>query len=90
MNTMDTIPTRELSIAELLNRRTEFEHLITDRKPFRLPNHESDIESLRFFINNGHKSNRFRKNYKRARELAAEILKHYDESMESNCIRLEG
>lgn len=84
MNTMDSNPTRELSLAEILNRRYEFEYLIMDRKPFKLPNHESDIESLRFFINNGHKSNRFRKNFKRAKLLATEIVEHYDKSVGSN------
>ena len=84
MNTMDSNPTRELSLAELLNRRSEFEYLITSRKPFQLPSHESDIDSLRFFINNGHKSNRFRKNFKRAKLLATEIIEHYDKPVGSN------
>ena len=58
-----------------LNLRTEFEKLITR---YDLPNKQSDINSLRYFVEEGHKKNRFRKHYVRALEIADEIVGEYD------------
>ena len=79
-----------MSIAEILNKRYQFEHYISYRKSFDLPGYESDIDSVKYFINNGHKNNRFRKNFKVAMELAKEIMDYYDRSLESLGRKLEG
>lgn len=69
------------TLAEILNKRYQYETLISTRKRFNLPSLEGDIDSLKYFINNGYKSNRFRKNYKAAYNLANEILEYYEHSL---------
>ncbi len=77
-----------MSLFEILVKRYEFEQLVSFRKTFDLPSYEGDINNLKYFINNGHKNNRFRKNFNRAMELANEIVKYYG-SMETLDKRLE-
>lgn len=80
-----------MTLFEALSKRYEFEQLVSFRKTFDLPNYDSDITSLKYFINNGHKNNRFRKNFNEAMKLAEEILQYYEErSMESLGRKLEG
>lgn len=81
--------TKCLTIFELLNKRYEYETLVSARKGFNLPSLHGDLDSLKYFINNGYKSNRFRKNYKKALELAREIVESYDGSMANMDCRLE-
>ena len=79
-----------MTLFEALSKRYEFEQLVSFRKTFDLPNYDSDITSLKYFINNGHKNNRFRKNFNEAMKLAEEILQYYEErSMESLGRKLE-
>tara|TARA_B100000575_G_C23139504_1_gene662791 strand:- start:3919 stop:4158 length:240 start_codon:yes stop_codon:yes gene_type:complete len=70
------------TLFEILNKRTEFERLVSFRKSFVLPSYESDIESLKYFINNGYAKNRFRKNYKKAFQLASEIVEYHEKSQQ--------
>ena len=67
-----------MNIFTTLNLRTEFESIVAFGKKYDLPNHNSDINSLVFFIDEGYKKNRFRKNYDRALEIAEIILKEHD------------
>lgn len=67
-----------MTIFDILNKRTEFEGLVSYRKSFDLPSYNSDITSIKYFINNGHKNNRFRKNFGAAMKLANEIKQYYD------------
>ena len=80
-----------MTLFEALSKRYQFEQLVSFRKTFDLPNYDSDITSLKYFINNGHKNNRFRKNFNEAMKLAEEILQYYEErSMASLGRKLEG
>lgn len=77
-----------MTIFEALTKRYQYEQLVSYRKTFDLPNYESDIDSLNYFINNGHKNNRFRKNFNEALELAKEISLYHG-SLESLGKQLE-
>lgn len=77
-----------MTIFEVLNKRYQFEQLISYRKTYDLPNYESNICSLNYFINNGYKNNRFRKNFDKAVLLANEIIEYHG-SLESLDKRLE-
>ena len=79
----------EKSLAEILNLRYQYENLITARRPFKLNSHSGDIDNLKYFINTGHKSNRFRKNYKQALHIANEIVEYYERSVANNRLKLE-
>lgn len=72
-----------MTLFEALGKRYQYEQLVSYRKTYDLPNYNSDIDSLKYFINNGHKNNRFRKNFNNAMELAEEIVKYYEQSMAS-------
>lgn len=69
-----------MNLFRMLQMRTEFESLVSGRSRFDLPSREGDINSLRYFVSEGHKKNRFRKHYARALELAETILGEYDGS----------
>ena len=71
-----------MTLFEVLSKRFQYEELVSYRKTFDLPTYESDISSIEYFINNGHKNNRFRKNFDKAMELAKEI-NLYHGSLES-------
>tara|TARA_R110000868_G_scaffold140545_2_gene356286 strand:- start:2845 stop:3060 length:216 start_codon:yes stop_codon:yes gene_type:complete len=60
-----------MSLAELLNLRSEWEELVIK---FKLPDGNGTIDNLIWFLENGSKSNRFRHDYKKAKEIAATIL----------------
>jgi len=66
------------SLAELLRLRSEFESIVSYRKTFDLPDYNSDIDSLYYFIDNGAKKNRFRKRFKEAMEIANKIIESYE------------
>ena len=76
-----------MQIAELLNMRTDFENTIED---FKIPQEysSSDINSLNWFIENGHKSNSLRDGFTKALQIAEAITTEYynDRADEgSNC-----
>ena len=66
-----------MQIAELLNMRTDFENIIED---FKLPQEYfgSDINSLNWFIENGHKSNSLRDGFTKALQIAEVITTEYN------------
>ena len=66
-----------MSLAILLNLRTEYEDII---RRYRIPNEHKNgsIDSLVWFKQNGKGSNRLRSRYERAIEIANIILKEYD------------
>lgn len=63
-----------MTLFEVLALRHKYEMLV-DR--FSLPSRESDIDSIMWFIKNGHKSNRLRNGYGEAKEIATIIKEYY-------------
>ena len=55
--------------------RTEFEDLTTE---FNMPVTGSSINTLKWFAENGFRSNRLRNGYDRAMEIANILLEHYE------------
>ena len=55
--------------------RTDFEDITSD---FKLESANSDINSLKWFVENGHKSNSLRDGYQKAYELAEAIITEYE------------
>jgi ferritin len=68
-------------VQELLNLRTQFEE-ITDE--FKLEKYGSDINTLNWFVENGHKSNSLRDGYKRALEIAEAIITEHENDRQKN------
>ena len=71
---MNSQTTRALSIAEILTLRSEFEEIISG---FNVSVSGSDINSLEWFVENGHRSNSLRSGYERAKEIAVIITEDY-------------
>ena len=63
------------SLAEVLVLRYQFEELT---KNF-IMEHESDIDTINWFIEEGHKSNSLRRGYKKAKSIAETIRSYYAE-----------
>jgi len=64
-----------LNVQELLNLRTRFEEATSE---FKLDRQGSDINTLKWFIENGHKSNSLRNGYQEAYEIAEAIITEYE------------
>ena len=64
-----------MNVQELLNYRTEFEEITSD---FKLEYTGSSINTLRWFVDSGHKSNSLRDGYQKAYELAEAIITEYE------------
>jgi len=64
-----------LNVQELLNYRTQFEEITSD---FKLDYTGSSINTLKWFVENGHKSNSLRDGYHKAYELAEAIITEYE------------
>jgi len=64
-----------LNVQELLNLRTQFEETTED---FKLEQRGSDINTLKWFVENGHKSNSLRDGYQMAFEIAETIITEYE------------
>ena len=77
------------SLSFILNKRYEYEQLVSYRNSFNLPSYNSDITSICYFIDHGYKSNRFRKKYKQALVLANEIMEYYNENFSISSIHRE-
>ena len=60
-----------LSVAELLTLRFQFEELT---KNYTMPEHESHIDIIRWFVEEGYKSNSLRNGFKEALIIAEKIL----------------
>ncbi len=63
------------SLASVLVLRSQFEELT---KNFSMDN-ESDIDTINWFIEEGHKSNSLRRGYKKAKSIAETIRSYYAE-----------
>ena len=70
-----------MTIFQILCLRTEFEELTSD---YALPQRASDIDTIEWFIDNGHRSNRLRNGYERAKEIALIIKEYYYGRKENN------
>mgnify|MGYP001349066093 FL=1 len=64
-----------MNVQELLNLRTQFEETTED---FKLEQRGSDINTLKWFVENGHKSNSLRDGYQMAFEIAETIITEYE------------
>lgn len=64
-----------MNVQELLNYRTQFEEITSD---FKLEYTGSSINTLKWFVENGHKSNSLRDGYQKAYELAEAIITEYE------------
>ena len=64
-----------MNVQELLNLRTRFEEATSE---FKLDREGSDINTLKWFIENGHKSNSLRNGYQEAYEIAEAIITEYE------------
>ena len=60
-----------MNVFEYLNLRTEWEDIIRSHK---FVHKDGTIDNLKAFIENGHKGNRFRKDFDRAVAIAQQIL----------------
>ena len=65
-----------MSIGEILRLRSEFEELT---QGYNMPE-GSDINTLEWFIENGHRSNSLRNGFDRAKEIALAIKEYNDGS----------
>lgn len=78
-----------MSIEEILVLRYKWEALVSYRKTYNLPSYDGTIDNLKYFVSEGHKNNRFRKNFDEAMTIAEDILQYYDGFVESLGRRLE-
>ena len=58
----------------VLNMRRQWEELVQTGRGFNLPDLNGTINNIEYFVEEGYKKNRFRKNYKKVMELSKEIL----------------
>jgi len=63
-----------MPIGQILTLRSQWEEIVSFRKTYVLPDYSGTLENLQWFIDNGHKNNRFRKRYDEAYDLALTIL----------------
>lgn len=70
-----------MNVQELLNLRTRFEETTED---FKLEQYGSDINTLKWFIENGHKSNSLRDGYQTAFQIAETIITEYENDRQKN------
>ena len=63
----------------ILNLRSQWEDIaLNSRSTYKLIRNDSTIDTLKWFVNSGSKSNRFRKNFKQALSLANDIVNYYE------------
>ena len=62
-----------MQLTQILQLRNEFEDITRDYNMA----HASDIDSIEWFIENGHRSNSLRNGFKRAKEIAKIIKEYY-------------
>lgn len=78
------------NIFTILNLRSQWEDIaLNGRSTYKLINEDSTIDTLKWFVNSGSKSNRFRKNFKQALSLANDIVNYYENSNLSGICRQE-
>ena len=69
-----------MSLVSMLVLRTEFEELTQD---FNMPE-GSHIDSIDWFLENGHRSNSLRNGFVKAKEIATDIKEYYNECKRKN------
>lgn len=64
-----------MSLIEVLNKRTEFEEITND---FSMPDttNRSSIDTIEWFLENGHRSNSLRNGFVKAKEIAQSIKEY--------------
>jgi hypothetical protein len=67
-----------MTLEQILLKRYQWEAIVSFRKTYELPSYDGDIDNLRYFVREGDKGNRFRKNFNEAMTIAKEILHYYD------------
>jgi len=70
-----------MSLTEMMNLRTRFEQITEE---FKLDFYGSDINSLKHFVENGHRSNSLRNDFREAIEIAEAIITEY-ENVRDDC-----
>lgn len=64
----------KMPIGQILTLRSQWEAIVSFRKTYDLPHYNGTTENLSWFLENGHRNNRFRKNFNEAVKLAQMIL----------------
>lgn len=67
-----------MSFDSVLNLRSQWERLVSTGRGFNLDNYNGTIDNLYYFLNEGAKKNRFRKNCPEAIEIAKQIVEYYE------------
>jgi len=62
-------------IEQLLVKRYQWEDIV---RRYNIPNHNGTIDNLKWFVDHGHQSNRLRRRFKEAHNLAASIIEMAD------------
>ena len=70
----------EDNLQRILQKRTEFEELTQE---FNMPE-GSHIDTIDWFLENGHRSNSLRNGFVRAKEIATDIREYYNECKTEN------
>ena len=68
------------NLQRILQKRTEFEELTQE---FNMPE-GSHIDTIDWFLENGHRSNSLRNGFVRAKEIATDIMEYYNECKTEN------
>ena len=67
-----------MSFDLILNLRSQWERLVSSGRGFNLDSYNGTIDNLYYFLNEGAKKNRFRKNCPEAIEIAKQIVEYYE------------
>ena len=67
-----------MSFDSILNLRSQWERLVSTGRGFNLEDYNGTIDNLYYFLNEGAKKNRFRKDCKAAVEIAEQIVEYYE------------
>jgi hypothetical protein len=70
-----------ISLASILLIRSEWEELVFKFKFLEEDRKHGTINNIKWFLENGHNSNRLRRNYKKAKAKAEEFLEAINEVM---------
>ena len=69
---------KRMTLFDILNKRSEWERLVSTGRGFNLEDYNGTIDNLYYFLNEGAKKNRFRKDCKKAIEIAEQIVEYYE------------
>ena len=67
-----------MSFDLVLNLRSQWERLVSTGRGFNLEDYNGTIDNLYYFLNEGAKKNRFRKDCPEAIEIAKQIVEYYE------------